>query len=309
VSDDVESARPHRTRVALVLFVLTCLSVFWVGAITSGAVEARGNWALWEGYPFALPFLAILVCHELGHYVAARVHGIDASPPYFLPLPLPPIGTLGAVIGMSDPIRRRDALFDVGVAGPLSGLVIAVPVLIYGLYTSPVQALDPGVTYDLEGRSLLYLAVLYGLKGSIPAGHDVMLNAPAFAGWAGLLVTMMNLVPAGQLDGGHVAYALFGPRQDVYSRRVRQALFVFGGCMIAYGAWEARHAQHALPSMLASSSWLLWAALLTGMSRVFGAQHPPTDEAPLSPVRRVMAWLCLLLFLLLFMPRWLVPSV
>jgi membrane-associated protease RseP (regulator of RpoE activity) len=313
MSEAASSAPPERRRprgrIALVLFVLTCLSVFWVGAVNAGAADGHNAWSLWQGYPFALPFLAILVCHELGHYVAARLHGIDASPPYFLPMPLPPIGTLGAVIGMSDPIRRRNALFDVGAAGPVCGLVIALPVLAYGLYTSPVLPLDPAITYEVEGRSLVYWAILYALKGPIPAGHDVMLNATAFAGWAGLLVTMMNLVPAGQLDGGHIAYALFGARQDVYSRRVQQGLFVFGGCMIAYGAWEARHAAHALPNMLAGANWLLWAALLTGLSRAFGSAHPPTDDDALSGGRRVMAWLCLLLFVLLFMPRWLVPSV
>jgi membrane-associated protease RseP (regulator of RpoE activity) len=300
--------RRSRGRTALVLFVLTCMSVFWVGMLNAG-VEPHGM-SLWKGYPFALPFLAILVCHELGHYVAARIHGIDASFPYFLPLPIQPIGTLGAVIGMSDPIRRRDALFDVGAAGPVCGLIVALPVLAYGLYTSPVLPLDPGVTYEIEGRSLVYWAILYGLKGPIPSGHDVMLNATAFAGWAGLLVTMMNLVPAGQLDGGHIAYALFGERQDSYSQRVRRALFVFGGCMVAYGAWEARHAaQGVLPNMLAGANWLLWAALLTGLSRAFGSAHPPTDDVPLSRGRSVLAWLCLVLFVLLFMPRWLVPSV
>jgi membrane-associated protease RseP (regulator of RpoE activity) len=301
--------RRSRGHVALLLFVLTCLSVFWVGAVNAGAVNGHGLAALWKGYPFALPFLSILVCHELGHYVAARLHGIDASPPYFLPLPLPPIGTLGAVIGMSDPIRRRDALFDVGIAGPLCGLVVAIPVLAYGFHTSPVEPFDPALTYQIEGRSPLYLAMLYLFKGSIPAGHDIMLTPTAFAGWAGLLVTMMNLVPASQLDGGHVAYALFGSRQDRYSRYVIRLLFVFGGCMVAYGAWEARHTAHLVESMLGSGSWLLWATLLTVLSRTFGAAHPPTDEEVLSPGRRVLAWLCLLLFVLLFMPRWLVLSV
>ena len=287
-----EAPASSRTRTAVVLFVLTCASVYWVG-----------------GAEFAVPFLTILVCHELGHYVAARVHGVDASLPYFLPLPLPPIGTLGAVIGMREAIKRRAALFDIGAAGPIAGLVVALPVLAYGLYTSKVAALVPGQGLYAEGHSLLYTALLYCIKGPIPPGHDIMLNSTAFAGWAGLLVTMMNLVPVGQLDGGHVAYALFGPKQDEISASVRHALFLFGGAMVGYAAWEARHAHSAGPVMMASASWLIWAMVLTAMARGFGAHHPPTEDTELDPRRRVLAWLCLVLFALLFMPRWLVPSV
>jgi membrane-associated protease RseP (regulator of RpoE activity) len=294
MSSDVEEApalpaASSRTRTALILFVLTCASVYWVG-----------------GAAFAVPFLTILVCHELGHYVAARIHGIDASLPYFLPLPMPPIGTLGAVIGMREPIQRRDALFDVGASGPIAGLVVAIPVLIYGLITSEVKPIVPGEGLA-EGHSLLYAALLYCIKGPIPHGHDIMLNSTAFAGWAGLLVTMMNLVPVGQLDGGHVAYALFGPKQDELSSQLRYALFAFGGAMVGYGAWEARDAASAAPVMMASANWLIWAIVLTVMARGFGAQHPPTDDKPLDPRRKALAWFCLLLFALLFTPRWLVP--
>ena len=130
-----EAPASSRTRTAVVLFVLTCASVYWVG-----------------GAEFAVPFLTILVCHELGHYVAARIHGVDASLPYFLPLPLPPIGTLGAVIGMREAIKRRAALFDIGAAGPIAGLVVALPVLAYGLYTSKVAALVPGQGLYAEGH-------------------------------------------------------------------------------------------------------------------------------------------------------------
>lgn len=293
--------------IALLLFVLTLLSVFWVGAVQTGS-DVRTLSELWQGRAFALPFMAILVCHELGHYVAARLHGVDASLPFFLPMPLSPIGTLGAVIGMRTRIERRDALFDIGAAGPLAGLVVAVPVLAYGLYTSPVEALDPNQAYFMEGRSLLYLGLLYLLKGPIPSGHDVLLNPTAFAGWAGLLVTMMNLVPVGQLDGGHVSYALFGERQNAFSLRVRQFLFVFGGAMVVYGAVQGRASDKMLESAMASGSWLLWALLLTLLSRAFGGSHPPAGGAPLSGLRKALAWACLGLFVLLFMPRWLVPS-
>jgi membrane-associated protease RseP (regulator of RpoE activity) len=232
---------------------------------------------------------------------------VDASLPYFLPFPLGPIGTMGAVIGMRDPVRQRAALLDIGAAGPLAGLVVALPVLIYGVATSEVLPIGPG-EHLREGHSLLYEGVLYLLKGPIAPGHDIMLNATAFAGWAGLLVTMMNLVPAGQLDGGHVAYALFGPVQDRFSKRVAQLLIAFGACMLGYGAWEGRASANLWENVSASGSWLIWAGVISVISRVFGSAHPPTDATTLSPVRRALGWLCLVLFVLLFMPRWLVPG-
>jgi membrane-associated protease RseP (regulator of RpoE activity) len=300
---------PSQLPVAGTLFVLTCLSVFWVGSLHANVEPTAGLRMFVHGAAFAVPFLAILVFHELGHYVVARLHGVSASLPYFLPLPLWPLGTLGAVIGMRDEVKRRDALLDIGAAGPLCGLVIALPVLAYGLHTAPIEALDPRVSYQMEGRSIIYWALLYAIKGPIPAGHDIVLTPTAFAGWAGLLVTMMNLAPIGQLDGGHVAYALFGKRQDRFSERVRIALIAFGGAMVGYGAFEARHAPEVLPSMIASGSWLMWGLLLTAMERMMGTQHPTTEGEPLDPRRRAVAWFCLLLFVLLFMPRWMVPGI
>ena len=308
-----EDQEPSKYGLNLLLFALTVVSVFWTGAAEldptlADSLDPRRLLEIGRGWPFAVPLLAILIAHESGHYIAARIHRVPASLPFFIPLPkLSPFGTMGAIIGMSGRIRSRVALLDIGAAGPLAGMVVALPVLAFGLSRSPI-GVNPE-HYTQEGQSLLYSLMKRLFVGPIPDGCDVQLGPTAAAGWVGLLITMINMLPWGQLDGGHIAYALFGEQQNAFSAKVRYALFVFGGAMVGYGAWEARHAAQATPLMLASGSWLLWAVVLTVMSRVFGANHPPTEDDTFGPRRRVAAWACLVLFVLLFMPRWLVPSV
>lgn len=298
-------------RLAILLFALTLLSTFYVGALTArGEVSSLAD--LWAGWDFAIPLMSILLAHEMGHYVAARIHRVETSPPYFIPMPiLSLLGTMGAVIHMRGRIEKRDALLDIGASGPLAGLVVALPVLVYGLATSPVTPLpDANVGgYIIEGRSLLYLALLHGLHGAIPAGHDIFLTPTAFAGWAGLLVTMMNLIPIGQLDGGHVAYALFGPKQDVYARRFLFALPVIALVTGTYFVLEALAAgattEVALGQWAAGIHWLLWFGVISLIGRFSGGTtHPPTDDAVLSPGRRIVAAVTLVFFVLLFMPSW-----
>jgi hypothetical protein len=300
----------HKLRtvaLAVLLFVLTFLSTTYVGAQNSGDAAA----SFWAGLHYSVPLMSILLCHELGHYIAARIHRVPASPPFFVPMPLPPLGTMGAVILMSGRIGRRNALLDIGAAGPLAGMAVALPVLIYGISTSPVGPLPDG-GYLAEGHSLLYLTLLRLLKGPIPDGHDIQLSLTAFAGWAGLLVTMINLIPAGQLDGGHVAYALFGERQQRYSRRVRAALLpiaivvslVYGLQAFAEGARGESLAQGFAPGAHWALWWLLLRFIVGRGSRGMG-EHPPTDDDLLSPRRRILAWATLALFVALFMPAWL----
>jgi membrane-associated protease RseP (regulator of RpoE activity) len=296
-------------RTAILMFALTLVSMFWVGAEWAEAdPQATPLVAALRGYSFALPLMAILLAHEFGHYFAARIHGVDTSPPYFIPMPVGLIGTFGAVIRMRGAITLRNALFDIGAAGPLCGLVVALPVLVYGIATSEVQTLRTDLNYLVEGRSLLYLALIYALKGPIPAGSDIMLTPTALAGWAGLLVTMINLVPVGQLDGGHVAYALFGAKQDDYSRWMRRALLVIAaGISLGTTAFalSAGAASNTLVNAgLSGMHWLIWWGVLTAMARFTGEQHPPTEPSVLSPRRKLLALLTLALFPLLFMPIW-----
>lgn len=309
--DNAEQTRTasglRRWGLPLLLIVLTFASTWYVGL---GMVEhpAGHPVQLWEGAYFSLPLMAILLAHEFGHFIAARIHGVDVSPPYFIPVPIMLLGTMGAVIRMRGAIGRRDALFDIGASGPLAGFAVALPVLIYGLATSPVHAIGDPSGYIIEGRGLLYTAILYTLHGPIAEGFDVFLNPIAFAGWAGMLVTMINLIPVGQLDGGHVAYALFGERQDRYSDWVRRSLVAV--CMVTTlyyglsGLVQGHEGEQLQGDWLAGIHWLVWAGLLTVMRRMTGSEHPATGDTPLSPRRRKLAWLTLAIFVLLFMPSW-----
>lgn len=313
----------------VLLFVATFLSTLLVGANMELQLQVDSLVDLFlhfvahpdqllAGWTFAVPLMSILLAHEMGHYVAGRIHRVDISPPYFIPMPIFLLGTMGAVIRMRGAIRTRDALLDVGAAGPLAGMVVALPVLVWGLYTSPVQALPAlpaegeAATFFVEGRGLLYLAVLHLLK-DIPEGYDIWLNPTAMAGWAGLLVTQINLIPVGQLDGGHVAYALFGDRQDRYSALVHRALPLVGvSVSLVYVAlaWQRGTRGEALMGdALAGAHWLVWAFVLALMARLAGSAHPPTGPEPLSRGRRGVAVGTLILFVLLFMPSWIyVPS-
>ena len=291
---------------ATLLFGLTFLSMLYAGA--DRAVDSLE--ALWTGWDFAVPLMAILLCHELGHYVAGRRWGVDISPPYFIPMPFMLFGTMGAVIRMRGRIRTRDALFDVGAAGPWAGLIVAIPVLVYGIATSPVTALpEDGTAYFIEGRSLLYAGLLALLKGPIPEGQDIFLSSTALAGWAGLMVTMMNLVPVGQLDGGHVAYALLGERAHRLGRAVLTGLPIAGVLTGAYYALDAighgYDADTVQVQALAGLHGVVWFGVLQVIARLSGGhEHPPTDDGTLSPRRRVIAMATLALFALLFMPSW-----
>jgi membrane-associated protease RseP (regulator of RpoE activity) len=293
--------RPSRWWINLVLLLATVPCVFLMGGLEWGS-----------GPGFAIPLLGILVTHESGHYLAARWHGAPASLPYFLPLPfLSPFGTLGAVIVAPERIRSRRALLDIGAAGPLAGMAICVPLLVYGLTRSRVQGLPAG-PYWQEGQCLLYWALKRLMFGSIPAGYDVTIHPIAAGAWAGLFVTFLNLFPVGQLDGGHVAYALLGQRHRSVARGaalllpglVLYNLYVFGGPML-------RAAWHHAPQpgggwdtlWSAVGLWVVLLLLVAWMRRRSGLDHPPVDdETPLGWGRSVVAVLTLGFFVALFMP-------
>lgn len=263
---------------------------------------------LFGGVAFAATLMGILVCHEFGHYVAARYHGVDTSLPYFIPLPPQvSLGTLGAVIKMRRPIADPDKLFDVGAAGPIAGLVVAIPMLIVGLLMSDVGPIPPDSV--LEGNSLLYAGIKLAIFGRwLPGdGVDVQLHPIGFAAWVGLLVTFINLIPIGQLDGGHIARAVFGDHHDRISRRLHLALPVVGlaagGVLFALAIGAGRDLFGALRyASYGAAPWLVWGALLLAMHRMAGGYHPPTHARPLSPRRRRLAVVMLVVFVLIFMP-------
>jgi membrane-associated protease RseP (regulator of RpoE activity) len=259
---------------------------------------------------FTASLLAILLAHEFGHYLAARSHKSPVTLPYFLPFPGSLLGTLGAFIQLKAPPRNRRALLDIGLAGPLAGLAVALPVLIIGLSFSQVSTLPTEVSEGselvLEGNSLLYLGLKYVVTGQwlptptdfgpsgsavywlkyffsglpIPlGGQDVTLHPMAWAGWAGLMVTALNLIPAGQLDGGHALYVLLGDRAS------RVWPFLVVGLAALGIVW---------------SGWWLWAALIFFLGRTHA--QPLDDITPLDSRRRAFAIVGIMLFVLVFTP-------
>ncbi len=273
--------KKSRYWVNIVLFVLTLITTLTVGAMYEqvGLGELlRQPWLLWKGLPFSLSVMGILFVHEMGHYFASRLHGVEATLPYFIPFPTI-IGTMGAVIRIKSPIPTRKALLDIGAAGPIAGLVAALPLTFIGLKLSsfvPRAGMDGAL---LLGDSLLFKLMSFLAMGTPPEGHDVMLHPVAFAGWIGLFVTALNLIPVGQLDGGHIAYALMGRWHKPFAWAFWAALLVAG---------------------IFWPGWWWWALLIL----VFGIKHPPTlvDTVALDPKRRIMGSICFLLFILTMTP-------
>jgi membrane-associated protease RseP (regulator of RpoE activity) len=241
-----------------------------------------------EGLWYSVTALAILGFHEMGHYLACRYYDVDASLPYFLPMPFLLFGTLGAFIRIREPIPTKRKLFDIGIAGPLAGFLVAVPALIFGLSLSRmVRVPDDFVGFEL-GEPLLFQWVSTLIWGSTPEGYSLNLHPVAFAAWFGLLATSLNLFPIGQLDGGHISYAVFGRRSSTVSL-----------VMMAV----------AVALTFVSTSWLVWTLLLAFSLYKFGRHHPPTfdEHEPLDRTRLVLAGFALVVFVLSFTPapaRW-----
>ena len=300
MADDAGAAERPNYLLHAGLFLATCATTWLAGGIA-----------------FAATLMSILTVHEMGHYIAARRHRVDASLPFFIPLP-PQIslGTLGAVIRMRKPIEDRNALADVGAAGPLAGLAVCIPLLIIGIWLSPVR--DTAIEGNLqEGNSIAYLLLKLAITGRIlPAadGTDVDLHPMAFAAWVGLLVTMINLIPIGQLDGGHVARAYLGNRHERVSRALHGVLVALGvglGAALGLNAlrlghdWETASSQ----ALAGGMPWLVWALMITLMKRsTGGAYHPAVGERPISRGRRWLVLVTAVVFVLIFTPVPLRPA-
>ncbi len=276
------------------LFVLTIASTTLAGAghyegflsgFSADPVGIPLTGLLVGGLWYSGTILAILGCHELGHYFACRYYDVDASLPFFLPVPLLMTGTLGAFIRIREPIASKRMLFDIGVAGPVAGFLVAVPALVLGMALSNVVQLPdplPPTTVSL-GEPLLYKGVSWLVFGPTPEGYTVNMHPMAFAAWFGLLATALNLFPIGQLDGGHIAYAVLGRR----SSSLTLAMIVVAIALAYF-----------------SSSWIVWTVLMIVMLFLFGRHHPRTydEHVPLDPGRRALAAFALVMFVLCFSP-------
>jgi membrane-associated protease RseP (regulator of RpoE activity) len=265
--------------VHLLLFILTLLSTLFVGAMQTGVDLLKEPVKLYKGVPFSLALMTILLSHELSHYFTSKKHGIKATLPYFIPAPTI-IGTFGAFIKMKSPIVTRKALIDIGASGPIAGFIISVLAAIIGLQMSEVVPIAKTRGVLNLGDSILFSFLAKLVLGVTPAHSDILLNPVAFAGWIGLFVTSINLIPVGQLDGGHIAYALLGEKQSRLS-------FLLILVMVSLGLllWEG---------------WFVWAVLLL----ILGLRHPPVIywEIPLDYKRKFIGWLALVIFVLTFIP-------
>ncbi len=267
-------ARPLAWRTNAWLFVATVASVFY----TQWDPGEAPRLAILHAAQFTGAILAILLAHEFGHYIAARLHKVDASLPFFIPLPvLSPFGTMGAVIRMRSVIPTRRALFDIGAAGPLAGLALAIPLYAWGVAHSQVQPVELTSEGLQLGDSLLTRLLDHFFAPAVPTGTDLMLSPVAFAAWAGMFVTMINLLPAGQLDGGHVAFSLFGPRQNRIAQWVHRSMLVFFFVSVASfcardlraGLGFAHLGRHVNSSLF----WLVWFEVLA----ILGSLSRPRD--------------------------------
>ena len=290
-----EAPKPRRFLLPAALFVATLATTLWVGGALGIAAEAPElfrdsdgsrsglEWALlWIGYgiPYSFSLLLILLCHELGHYLTARHYRVDASLPYFLPMPFTMVGTLGAFIRIRSPFPNRRALIDVGLAGPIAGFLVCLPFLAAGVASSrPGQMAAGGLQF---GEPILFQWFAWAFGPAVPNGQVLYLSPMGLAAWFGLLVTAINLLPMGQLDGGHALYAVLRGRAARFSKVVHLLMF---------------------PLAVWSPTWLVWGllCLLLGARR----PHPPTldDAIPLGRSRQLLAAAGVVMFILCFTPE------
>ena len=271
---------PKIPRINLLLFIATIFTTLLAGAIMEGVNPLKNPLGIIQGWPFSVTLMLILGFHEFGHYYYARKHNVNATLPYFIPAPTF-IGTFGAFIKIKSPIYRKDALLQIGAAGPIAGFIVAVPALIIGLSLSQVVEINSANIGITLGDSILMKFLIAVIFPRLGDAQDIMLHPIAFAGWIGLLVTMLNLLPIGQLDGGHIAYAMLGRKHDKVAKFALLAL---------------------IPMGLLSLNWLVWAVLILVLMRT--TKHPPVNDvdAELSIENKRIGYACLAIFILCFIP-------
>ncbi len=273
----------------IILFLITGVTTILTGALWEGVdwisdplfILKEPFAVIFSGLPFSLSLLAILVFHEFGHYFAARYHKVNVSLPYFIPAPpgITIIGTFGAFIKSKSAFINKKQLLDVGAAGPLAGLIISIVVLAIGIKSSTVQPMTDEISGIFFGESLLFKFITHLIKGPVEGENVLIISSVGFAGWVGLLVTMFNLIPMGQLDGGHIAYALFGKMQKSVAVLALIALAVLSFY------WPG---------------WMVW--IFIGL--LLNPKHPPTvmDEVPLGTSRKIVGFISIIAFIVCFVP-------
>ena len=281
----------HNYPLHLLLFGLTFITTTWIWTfplvVETGSSVVGPFWRLiWatfvNGLWYSVPLLTILSAHEFGHYFACRYYNVDATLPYYLPSPLPPAGTFGAVIRIREAFPSKKALFDIGIAGPIAGFVVLIPFLIAGLMWSHVAPIPPGGALYF-GEPLLFKVLARLRFGVVPEGSDVFLHPVGLAAWWGMFATFLNLLPFGQLDGGHIAYAAVGRRSNLISAATLIVVLLL---------------------TLESTNWILMALIMLGASFTFGFGHPRVidEDAPLDRTRQWLTVFAILMFVLCFMP-------
>lgn len=285
VSPPEEQFELPRRRIMLpaLLFAATCLSTFSAGQGMSSRAAGLdpGNIPAWlDGLIYMLAVMGILVAHEMGHFLQALRYRVHASLPFFIPMPISPMGTLGAVIAMPGAQSHRKELFDVGLTGPLAGLVVAIPITVIGILIGKPFVATPGGVYENFADPLIVQWLIAWLRPEVTSG-TLFLNPLLMAGWVGMLVTGLNMLPVSQLDGGHVIYALFGKRSYVIARAFVLAVMLY---MVYFNRF----------------TWIVMLALVM----LIGIDHPPTadDSAPIGGFRRVLGFCSLAIPVLCFTP-------
>jgi membrane-associated protease RseP (regulator of RpoE activity) len=273
---------PRRILRPVILFIATCLSTFYV-ALPFQEIGTKGwMFVIGQGLQYSVPLMTILVCHEMGHFLQSYRYGVYATLPYFIPIPIPPIGTMGAVIFMEPRMGHRRALFDIGITGPLAGLVPTIICCVVGIRLSTVLPIQE-ISGQGVGAPYLFQLIVEFFGKNAPDGFFLKIHPIAFAGWVGLLITSLNLIPIGQLDGGHILYALLRKKSYYVSTFLLLAA-------VAAVIYDWRHLV----------TWWMMIALLFFM----GPKHPPTadDDEPLGIFRYILGWLTLAFVVIGFTP-------
>ena len=265
------------TRLHVLLFILTFMTTLFAGAMLAGVIPWQNPEKIYLGLPFSITLLLILLTHEMSHYFMSRKHHVSVTLPYFIPAPSI-IGTFGAIIKMRPPIPDRRSLIDIGAAGPLGGFIVAVVDVMIGLTYSDIKSakeIQEGLSL---GSSILFYILSKIVLNVDPDKYEIVLHPIAFAGWIGFLVTSLNLLPIGQLDGGHIIYALLGEKHQRVSKWIIPILIVLG--------------------ILFWSGWIIWAFLML----ILGYKHPPVvyPEIPLDGKRKFIGWMSFVIFILTF---------